>query len=106
MDGLTQPETTDSSQTGDGDLQRRIVNFLLDRGPANLRRLEVEVRGGVAMVKGQVRTYYEKQLATSCCQRVAGVLQIVNDVEVVERHSQSPVSETHSSTDDSVEQKQ
>ena len=106
MDGLTQPETADSSQTGDRDLQRRIVNFLHEKGPPNLRYLEVEVRTGVATVKGQVRTYYEKQLATCCCQRVAGVLQIVNDVKVVERHSRPPVSETHFPADDSVERKQ
>ncbi len=84
MSALTQPEATHSCQVADSDLQRRIVNFLFERGPTSLRYLETEVRGGVAVITGRVRTYYEKQLATCCCQRVAGVLKVINDVRVVD----------------------
>ena len=106
MDGQTQPETPDSFQTGDEDLERRIVCFLLGRGLPSLRYLDVEVREGVAVLRGRVQTYYEKQLATCCSQHVAGVLRIVDDIHVVERHSRTPVSETQFPGDDSVEGKQ
>ena len=82
MDVLTQSEPTRGSQVADRELQRRIVSFLFERGLWSLRHLETEVHDGVAVIKGRVRTYYEKQLATCCCQRVAGVLRVVNDVRV------------------------
>ncbi len=66
----------------DRDLERRITCFLYGRNLPALRRLETEVCNGVAIVEGQVWSYYEKQLVTCCCQRVAGVLQVVNRVRV------------------------
>lgn len=89
MDAPSGPETTRPDQTADSDLERRIVTFLLERGLHSLRCLEVEVHGGLAVIRGNVRTYHEKQLATCCCQRVAGVLQVVNDVRVLEQRSES-----------------
>ena len=84
VSALTQPEAMYSGQVADSELQRRIVNFLFERGPTSLRHLETEVRGGVVVITGRVRTYYEKQLATCCCQRVAGVFEVINEVRVVE----------------------
>ena len=106
MDGQTQRETPGSSQTRDEDLKRRIICFLLGRGLPSLRYLDVEVREGVAILRGRVQTYYEKQLATCCCRHVAGVLRIVDDIHVAERHSRTPVSETQFPGHDSVEGKQ
>ena len=56
----------------------------LGRNPPALRDLEVEVRNGAAVITGQVSTFYQKQLATSCCQRVAGVLSVLNEVRVTD----------------------
>lgn len=84
MDALTHPEVACRGPAADRELQRRIVSFLFERGLTGLQHLETEVHGGVATVKGRVRTYYEKQLATCCCQRVAGVLRVINDVRVVD----------------------
>ncbi len=78
----TESTPRQSDQPSDRNLQRRIVNFLRERSVSGLRQLEVEVCNGVAVIKGRVRTYYEKQLATCCCQRVAGVLEVINNVEV------------------------
>ena len=58
-------------ETADRELERRIRNFLEGLSLPELRDLELEVRNGSAVVTGRVRTFYEKQLATSCCQRVA-----------------------------------
>jgi len=65
------------------DLKRRIVNFLATRNRPGLRQIELEVRDGVVMLRGRVRTFYDKQLAAHCCSRVAGVHQIIDDIQVV-----------------------
>ena len=64
------------------DLKRRVRNFLSARSEPSLRRLDVEVEGHRVVLSGRVRTFYEKQLAISCCQRVAGVLQVTDAIEV------------------------
>ncbi len=92
MDALTQSEATRGGQAADRELQRRIVNFLFEKGLWSLQHLETEVHGGVAVIKGRVRTYYEKQLATCCCQRVAGVLRVINDVCVLDVAPATPRS--------------
>ena len=73
-------------ETADTDrkLERRIRNFLEGLSLPELRNLELEVRNGAAVITGRVRTFYEKQLATSCCQRVAGVLSVLNEVQVAD----------------------
>ena len=71
-------------EAADRKLARRIKNFLEGRYLSALRDLEVEVRNGTAVVTGLVRTFYQKQLATSCCQRVAGVLRVLNEVQVAD----------------------
>ena len=71
-------------ETADRQLERRIRNFLEGLSLPELRDLELEVRNGAAVITGRVRTFYEKQLATSCCQRVAGVLSVLNEVQVAD----------------------
>ena len=67
----------------DEDLKRRIVIFLFQRNEPALRRVDVEVSSGRVVIRGRMASFYQKQLCLSCCQRVAGVLQIVDEVEVV-----------------------
>ena len=67
----------------DEDLRRRIVVFLFQRNEPALRRIEVDVSNGRVDIRGEVESFYLKQLCLSCCQRVAGVLQVVDEVEVV-----------------------
>lgn len=64
------------------DLQRRVKSFLESRSVPGLRRLTVEARGNVVVLRGTVRTYYEKQLAVHCCQHVAGVMAVTDQIEV------------------------
>lgn len=66
----------------DEDLKRRIINFLFQRHIATLRRINVDVRNGTVEVRGKVKSYYEKQVCLNCCQRVAGVVQIFDKVQV------------------------
>jgi osmotically-inducible protein OsmY len=67
----------------DRDLERRVTSFLATRHVPGLRNLEVEAENGVVTVSGQVLTFYEKQLCNQCCRRVAGVLQLINEVDVM-----------------------
>lgn len=66
----------------DGELEQRVVSFLLGQSVPALRRIKVLVNNGVVTLKGRVQSYYERQLCLSCCQRVAGVRQLVDLIEV------------------------
>ena len=76
--------SVDDGEAADRELERRLKSFLEGLNLPALRDLEVEVRNGAAVITGRVRTFYHKQLATSCCQRVAGVLNVLNEVRVTD----------------------
>lgn len=80
-DGLA--ATEESSDSEARELERRVKNFLAQRSIPGLRRLTVEVDGNSVLLRGRVRSYYEKQLAVNCCQRVAGVLNVIDWIEVI-----------------------
>ncbi len=60
------------------ELRRRVVRYLDQQGQTTLRGLEVDVVGQIVTLRGRVRSFYAKQLALNCCQRVAGVQQVVD----------------------------
>jgi hypothetical protein len=66
----------------DSDLRRRIVNFLYQRHIPSLRSIQVDVDQGVVTMKGKVDSFYHKQLCLNCCQRVAGVVRLVDQINV------------------------
>lgn len=66
----------------DRELERRVISFLAGRHLPGLRQIEVEARGGVVTLRGRVRTFYEKQVCHQCCRRVAGVLKLIDAIEV------------------------
>ena len=68
----------------DRELERRVVAFLSTRHVPGLRNLQVQATNGVVTVSGRVLTFYEKQLCNECCRRVAGVMQLVNSVDVAD----------------------
>ncbi len=73
----------------DEQLQRRVTNFLWQRHFPGLRSLKIEARAGTITVRGKVRSFYEKQLCQHSCRRVAGVLKLIDEVEVVDAVAQS-----------------
>ena len=92
MDRLADREQMDLKQgdlervdleRADRELERRIKNFLAARHVPGLRHLDVQARAGTVTLSGRVLTFYEKQLCNQCCRRVAGVTQLINDVDVV-----------------------
>jgi osmotically-inducible protein OsmY len=66
----------------DGDVQQRVRTFLNTRHFPAFRRLHVDVENGAVRLSGSVPSFYEKQVAISSCQRVAGVLQLIDAIIV------------------------
>ncbi len=66
----------------DNDVQQRVAFFLRTRHFAAFRNLDVAVQNGAVTVHGTVNSFYEKQVALNSCRRVAGVLTLVDEVEV------------------------
>lgn len=64
------------------DLEGRVRLFLASAKRPRLRRIKVELVGDAVVLSGCVQTFYEKQLATEFAKRVAGVVSVVNRLEV------------------------
>ena len=64
------------------DLVRR-VRLSIDHGglPA-LRLIDIEAIGSTVVLGGRVATFHQKQLATSLAGRVAGVVEVMNRLDV------------------------
>lgn len=74
---------TASAPTADLDLERRVRMALDSSNMPTLRRLAVEARAGVVTLRGRVYSFYEKQISHSHCRQVAGVVGLVDAVDVV-----------------------
>jgi osmotically-inducible protein OsmY len=57
--------------------------LLLDRPHLTVQRIWCEFDGSNLFLRGQVPSFYHKQLAQNAVARVEGVKQVVNDIEVV-----------------------
>lgn len=86
----------DHGTVADRELQGRIRVFLKQLNLPSLNRVQVDIQDGVAVVSGRVGSFYQKQLATSCCQRVAGVLSVHNEVQVADSPEQPRMCEDDS----------
>lgn len=65
----------------DRTLQLRIIAQLAQSHHQALRKLAVEVHEGLVTLRGNVRWFYEKQLAIQQCQSV-GARELIDAVEV------------------------
>ena len=74
----------------DRDLERRVVSYLSGRHVPGLRHLEVEACSGTVTLRGTVNSFYEKQLGQQCCRRVAGVVKLIDAVDVASSRSTQP----------------
>ena len=66
----------------DRDLELRVRVFLASLGWQSLKQLHVRVNEVAVFLDGRVPSFYERQLAISACQRVAGVYQVSESIEV------------------------
>ncbi len=74
-----------SINESDADLKRRVDNYLLSRHVFALRTLHVDAEHGVVTLRGRVHSFHERQIAVHSAQRVAGVLRVIDELEVVAR---------------------
>jgi osmotically-inducible protein OsmY len=70
--------------SADDDLARRVINYLHSKGIRSLREVSVEASRGTVLMQGTVGSFYEKQLCLNCTRRVAGVIELVDEIEVRE----------------------
>ena len=68
--------------TADRLLAGQISTQLAETNRANLRRLSVAVRGGEVTLRGSVASFHEKQIAIQACRVLAGVVRLIDAVEV------------------------
>ena len=62
-------------EPADRDLELRVALFLAGRHVPALRRLSVEARQGTVVLRGQVRSYHEKQISHAA-------RRLIDDIEV------------------------
>jgi osmotically-inducible protein OsmY len=67
----------------DKDLERRVKNFLSRQHFPALRSVQVESDNGVVTIRGRLTSFHERQLCINCCQRVAGVARLNDQIEVI-----------------------
>ena len=63
-------------------LSERLQQAIHHNPHFNGRTLRFETEEGRVILKGQVRTYFQKQMAQESVRQVAGVEEIRNDLEV------------------------
>ncbi len=68
----------------DIDLEQRVRSRLAAYRRPGLQRLSIEVRNGSVTLRGQVTSFYEKQLGGAAVQRMADVTSLIDAIVVVD----------------------
>jgi hypothetical protein len=63
-------------------LESRVVRSLYAHGVSMAESLEVKVNGGRVRVRGHLPDQHAKWLCLECCRHVAGVIKLIDQVEV------------------------
>ena len=71
-----------NSNPSDHEVEDRVKVALSRLEFPCLKRLPVRVSDGIAFFEGRVPTFHQRQLAIHACQRVAGVKEVVDAIEV------------------------
>jgi osmotically-inducible protein OsmY len=79
----SQSSLSNNSGHADRELQRRVHNFLQNRGVPHSSSVDVEAHNGVVTLRGTHRSFYHKQLCINRCQRVAGVVRLIDATKVL-----------------------
>ena len=73
------------SDYSDRLLQRRVSNFLSSRHFPDFRYLTIDVDNGCVTLSGILYSHYQKQVALDSCRRVAGVLNLSDQIQIKKR---------------------
>jgi osmotically-inducible protein OsmY len=79
------PEVSCDLQTIDYEIEQTAINQLQLSPYFCLRSIAVDTRGGVLALKGQVASYFQKQLAQETVRNIKGVVGLVNDLIVIQQ---------------------
>ena len=83
MKEIQTPTPASQIRFRDEDVSQRIASYLSHQGVECLKDLEIEVHDGVVTLSGLVADNQQRQMAVNSCQRVAGVLQLIDQLEVI-----------------------
>lgn len=64
------------------DLQQRVALHLQNRQLALGGRLRIEAKHGTVTLSGRVRTFYQRQIIYAAARKVAGVIRVIDQLEV------------------------
>ena len=79
---IAKQEQFSTARDNDLELARRVENYLHSKQMRSLRSVAVEADQGRVLLRGDVGSFYEKQLCLSCTKRVAGVIDLVDEIRV------------------------
>ena len=71
-------------EAADGELRRRIVNFLHSRNVPGVQQVRIDAAAGTIFLQGRVPSTEARRLCVECCRRVAGVIRLIDGLEVPE----------------------
>ena len=77
----------------DRDLMLRVKDFLRQQSFGSHRTLAVSVEQGVVVLQGRVPTFYQRQIAVARIHRLAGVIRVIDQIEVTQAAGGCPVTE-------------
>ncbi|MCO6458229.1 MAG: BON domain-containing protein [Pirellulaceae bacterium] len=66
----------------DANLKQQIGQYLSSLQMQALRQVRIVVRNGTVILRGEVQSFYQKQLLLTCRTRVPGVQGLVDEVRV------------------------
>lgn len=66
----------------DDELEHRLLNFMHGRHLPERESVQLDVHGGVVVISGRLRSLHSKWLCVECCRHVAGVIRLVDELEV------------------------
>ena len=75
--------TKDRIGFGDDDVLWRVESYLGSKHFPAFRALKVMVNKGVVTISGKVDNFHERQVALNCCRRVAGVRNLIDQIQVM-----------------------
>ncbi len=81
------------STASDRNLMLRVKDILRQQSFVSQRALAVSVEQGVVVVQGRVPTFYQRQIAVARIHRVAGVIRVIDQIEVTQAAGGCPVTE-------------
>ena len=81
---------SDFDQVAERDLEARVVSMLHARNVPGLQSLEIDTAGATVILRGRLPSPHAKWLCQECCRHVAGVIRLIDEVEVASSAEADP----------------